>query len=282
MKRKHYIVIALVVVFLLSLLLIYNTFALNLTKDHSSTEAQNASSEKIIFPAGGETLQKGEQYTLEWTPGNGKTQIFLKDTSLETQGESVSIADRVYNIDNAGRYEYTIPQHIPDGTYKFEIGTLTSNTFKISSTSAISYCSPEQLQARLMISPAAGNIYGTFTIQNISLTSCDINGNKLIDVHYPQSVQNISVVPYGSPSLQTVSLSPNQTLYAQLHYPNGPQCSTSTLTTPLTFSYAISPSAAITFANNNGEKSYNANTCKLPTETTTIQVGYLSTQPITR
>lgn len=93
----------------------------------SPTQTQSS----ILFPKGNETLKKGQTYTLKWQKGSGNTQIFLVDTSLESQGESVSIADRIYNVPNSGVYNYTIPTNIPDSTYVFRIGNLTSKPFHI-------------------------------------------------------------------------------------------------------------------------------------------------------
>jgi len=92
----------------------------------------------VTFPAGGETLAQGKTYTLTWNDGGAgtTTQIFLVDTDLQSVGASVSISDRVYGIADTGSYQYTIPKTIPDGTYEFEIGTLTSNTFEISSSTS--------------------------------------------------------------------------------------------------------------------------------------------------
>ncbi len=85
----------------------------------------------VKFPSGGEKLVAGKTYTLKWKGGPNPIQIFLVDTALVTQGESVSIADRVYNIPNTGSYEYTIPTAVQDSTYEFEIGDMRSKTFKI-------------------------------------------------------------------------------------------------------------------------------------------------------
>lgn len=85
----------------------------------------------VIFPKENSKLLKGQTYTLLWTPGSGRTDIFLVDRSLESVGVSVSIADRVYNIENSGQYQYTVPKNIPDGEYKFNIGPLSSPYFEI-------------------------------------------------------------------------------------------------------------------------------------------------------
>src|SRR5581483_8704886 len=62
----------------------------------------------VIFPAGGETLQRGTSYTLKWQGGDKTVTLFLIDTDLSSVGTSVSIVDRVYNVMNTGSYQYTI------------------------------------------------------------------------------------------------------------------------------------------------------------------------------
>lgn len=86
----------------------------------------------ITFPNGGEKLIQGQSYELTWSGGREEiTQIFLIDTSLEDRGVSVSISDRIYGIENAHRYTYTVPLNIPPGTYRFQIGSQKSQAFDI-------------------------------------------------------------------------------------------------------------------------------------------------------
>ncbi len=86
----------------------------------------------ILFPAENTTLIKGKTYTLAWTGTKPSSiAIFLVNKAFEKEGVSVSLADRVYNVPNTGSYRYTVPTNIPEGAYKFEIGTLTSPYFQI-------------------------------------------------------------------------------------------------------------------------------------------------------
>jgi hypothetical protein len=88
--------------------------------------------DSITFPAGGEKLVQGQTYELTWTGGRDKTlHIFLIDPSIEDEGASVSIADRVYGITNKHVYSYTVPEAIKPGTYQFEIGSERSKAFEI-------------------------------------------------------------------------------------------------------------------------------------------------------
>lgn len=86
----------------------------------------------ITFPKGGEKLVQGQSYELTWTGGREEiTHIFLIDTSLEDKGTSVSISDRIYGIENRHKYIYTIPAGMKPGTYRFQIGSKTSEPFDI-------------------------------------------------------------------------------------------------------------------------------------------------------
>lgn len=87
----------------------------------------------ITYPTSADTLSAGETYTLRWTnlDSTAPTQIFLIDTSLEAQGASVSVIDRVDNVPNNGSYSYVVPAVVTPGTYVFAIGTRRSDEFTI-------------------------------------------------------------------------------------------------------------------------------------------------------
>jgi hypothetical protein len=121
------------------LLIIIGVFLLvSRTPQTSETTSTNApaAQEAITFPTGSDTLNAAGTYTLAWNnPSAGTTtQIFLIDTALESQGESVSITDRVYNVPNTGSYAYTVPANVPAGTYVLAIGQLRSEPFHIASS----------------------------------------------------------------------------------------------------------------------------------------------------
>ena len=94
---------------------------------------------RILFPSGEETLLRGGTYTVLWsgtsTEGTATTtQLFLINTALESEGASASISDRVYNIPDSGSFRYTIPTSTATGTYRFMIGKLLSNIFRIATS----------------------------------------------------------------------------------------------------------------------------------------------------
>src|SRR6185437_16959976 len=101
------------------------------------------------------------------------------------------------------------------------------------------FCLPSDLQAEVTTDAAAGNIYGSLTIKNISNKVCQINGDHFIQPTYTAS--NISVTQQGQSGNSTLLLSSGQTVYSRVHYPNGPQCNGTTVTGTIAFHYKISP-----------------------------------------
>ncbi len=95
------------------------------------SDVQKSQPLNILFPKGGEELVKGKSYTFKWTGGDSVITIFLVDSSLQSKGASVSLADRVYGLPNNGSYEYTFPDRIQAGTYKVRIGKKESGYFKV-------------------------------------------------------------------------------------------------------------------------------------------------------
>ncbi len=85
----------------------------------------------ISYPKSGDILHQGKTYIIKWKGGTGSTDIFLINHAYESEGVSISIADRIYNIANSGSYSYKVPTNIPTGEYKFTIGSLNSEYFDI-------------------------------------------------------------------------------------------------------------------------------------------------------
>lgn len=250
----------------------------NLGKNIFSTIPVQTSKE-IIFPKGGETLTSGKIYTLKWTGAPGDvTQIFLKGSSLEAQGESVSLIDRVYDVPNTGSYDYKIPA-TANGKYIFEIGPLVSKSFAISAN-PVTYCNPNNLTATITTEGAAGSVYGTFKITNTSSLACQILGKNYIQVEYDKTkTANLSIAYLGHTQSENFVLQPNQTIYSQFRSPNGPQC-TQVTGTGVSFTYKISAKEIATFMNQ-GLDSLTINTCVSPQENTEIQIWNMSKTPIT-
>lgn len=100
---------------------------------HKTVPTPTPAMTQVTFPIANDILSPGKTYTLKWQ-GGGKSpiSIFLINKDAQKQGVSVSLFDRIYSIPNTGYYNYTVPQNMPNGLYKFEIGDLSSNYFEIS------------------------------------------------------------------------------------------------------------------------------------------------------
>ena len=142
-------------------------------------------------------------------------------------------------------------------------------------TTSENFCNKTDLQALVSFEGAAGNIYGTLTIKNISSTACNIIGNNKIETI--TAPKNISFT-YEGIATTMFTLKPNQTVYGQVHFPNGPQCSGDIITSPISFSYAISNSETITFTTT-GPGNAMITTCTAADEPTEIDLWNLSTTP---
>lgn len=160
--------------------------------------------------------------------------------------------------------------------------TPTPVTVTPNPTVTISYCLPANLQATIDLSPGAGNVYGTFTLKNVSSNTCKISGGEFIGVNYDTTkVKNITVTDIGQTQSQPFILNPNQTIYSQVHYPNGPQCQSGVNQTPVTFTYKISPTSTVVFTSAQNNIPQVVQTCKSDSEMTEVQIWNMSTQPIT-
>lgn len=172
----------------------------------------------------------------------------------------------------------TSPQPSPTSAVTNPISTPSPSI-----TNTTTFCTPQNVQAGLTLSPGAGNVYGTFTLKNISSSTCQIIGGSFISPQYDTStVKNITITDTGQTQSQPFDLAPNQSIYSQVHYPNGPQCQSVGLNqTPVTFSYKISPTDSVSFKTPDGKTQQIVQTCKSPTDMTEIQIWNMSTKPIT-
>lgn len=145
------------------------------------------------------------------------------------------------------------------------------------------YCQAAAVQAVVTLSPGAGNVYGTFTLKNISNNTCQILGNEFITVNYDTSaVKNITVLHVGQTQEQPFTLTPGQELYSQVHFPNGPQCqSVGIHPTPVTFTYKISPTNTVMFSSPSERIAPVVQACSSPADMTEIKIWKMSPTPIT-
>lgn len=253
-------------------------------KSHLGASPTPASNEQsITFPKGGETLTSGKTYTLKWAGGPNPTQIFLINRDLEKEGVSVSLADRIYNIANTGSYDYVIPENIPAGNYKFEIGNIISATFRIESSknsSASDFCKSADIKTTFTPDVGAGNVYATLTLKNVSNNSCKISANRYVSAQF--SATNISTKHQGLTGPSTITLNPNSQAYSQVHYPNGPQCQGPINPQAVVFQYQISTSDSVNFINSKGSKYQTVNACNKDEGTTVLDVWSVFSKPITQ
>ena len=140
------------------------------------------------------------------------------------------------------------------------------------------FCSPQDIEGNLTLQGAAGNIYGDITLKNISNQKCTIEGDKFIAASF--SATNVKILPQGQKGSSTIALRPGQIVYSQIHYPNGPQCSGSTVQTPINFSYEVSPTSIVTFAPTGHLPSTTVPTCTSTNEITQIDVWGISLNPL--
>lgn len=141
-------------------------------------------------------------------------------------------------------------------------------------TATTTYCQAKDLVTLLTSEGAAGSIYGTFTIKNASTKPCTIIGNNKIDAVFTAS--NIFVT-YKGTGPATIQLAPGQTVYAQVHYPNGPQCNGPIKTADISFQYTYAPEKTITFKNNLGNEKQQIAACADTASMTEVTLWPFST-----
>ncbi|CAN5228404.1 hypothetical protein BH09PAT2_BH09PAT2_06860 [soil metagenome] len=158
----------------------------------------------------------------------------------------------------------------------------TSETPTTSKQPDTKYCIPQNLQALLVLDPGAGNSYGTLTLKNISNDTCQIQGGEYISANYDSNIiKNIKVSHTGQNQSTSFLLFPNQMIYSQVHYPNGPQCQSIGLNdVQITFSYQISPNNKVIFKDEHDIAGQMLHICKSPSDMTEIKIWNMATKPI--
>lgn len=114
-------------------------------------------------------------------------------------------------------------------------------------------CKPNQLEAKMTSEGAAGNMYVTVTLKNISQTACNVIGNNQLQIQYPNSVRNFKIEVRKPPTKNLFSVAPGQVIYSLIHYPNGPQCSANASFVNTGVSYAISMKETVSFKPSTGD-----------------------------
>ena len=83
-------------------------------------------------------------------------------------------------------------------------------------------CTPDDLEASLVLEGAAGSTEGTLTVTNTSSTDCRTGPELSVDVLYPNAVQNLTINQ--TRTQETFTLKPEEALVSDIRYPNGAQC----------------------------------------------------------
>jgi len=145
-------------------------------------------------------------------------------------------------------------------------------------TTTESVCAPTDILATIALEAGAGNIYGTLSLQNKSKHSCSINGNDYVIPQY--EAKNITVSRQGTVGEKSILLSAGQTVYSQVHFPNGPQCQGPTVEGTVSFTYPISDSQSVVFSDDSGEVRQPIQLCSSATDNTEVQVWSISNKPV--
>lgn len=131
--------------------------------------------------------------------------------------------------------------------------TSPSPTPTASTSTSDGFCQPSQLASTIDPEVAAGNYYGVIKITNTSDRDCQVVGNNQLEIGYPNSVTNFKTQVKKAPTTELFNLTPNQSIYALIHFPNGPQCSSQAVDVNAMVSYQISPTETVTFQPTQGE-----------------------------
>jgi hypothetical protein len=147
-------------------------------------------------------------------------------------------------------------------------------------------CSAADLSAQVVFEGAAGTIYGTLSIKNISDKTCTIAGNGFPTLNYDEkTVKNLNVIDLGLPSVNHYTLEPGLAVYGRINFPNGPQCSSGIHVVNATLTYGISPDITITFENvlpqgGQNRPEFSITACDANKDITDVKITNLSDQPI--
>lgn len=131
--------------------------------------------------------------------------------------------------------------------------TANTSTNPTSPAAQSTFCTPSQLQATMDEEVAAGNAYVQIMLKNTSSSSCQVIGNNTLSVGYSNSVTNFKTDVKRQPTTPAFTLAPNQTIYALVHFPNGPQCSSEGTDVNSMVSYQINDKDTVSFKPTRGD-----------------------------
>ena len=145
-------------------------------------------------------------------------------------------------------------------------------------TNKTQYCNASDLDAAGVFQGAAGNIYATLSLKNVSKRECQISGDKFLNISY--SAKNLTVKEQDKSGQNTIPLLPGQAVYSQIHYPNGPQCQGPVKMVDITVGYEITPGSTVTFKNQNGVTQQPVASCESISQMTQIDVWSIYNHPV--
>lgn len=143
----------------------------------------------------------------------------------------------------------------------------------------ISQCTNDQLAATIAAQGGAGNIFGTLELTNTGATTCSVVlGNTVIET---TPAKNITVHYQQTAQTQVFVLKPHAKVYSQVHFPNGPQCSSGVTPQPITFLYKADQIAVPFQSTTPQTGTLMIQACTSQTEKTVVDIWPLSQSPIT-
>ena len=111
----------------------------------------------LIFPNGGELLQKGNSYEITWSSefdDSIKIELFYNEDKVETI---------ISSSENIGKYNWDVPNNLLDGTY-FRIKITSLGSENISDLSDGRFIITQPIETSLFTDPKDGQVYKTVKI----------------------------------------------------------------------------------------------------------------------
>lgn len=153
------------------------------------------------------------------------------------------------------------------------IFVVASMLFSMHKGAGVPFCKKQDLSCIGTFDVAAGNAYGTFILKNISMSSCRIIGNNTLLMQYPSAVTNIKITQTTKPTHAVLTLKPNESVQATVHYPNGPQCHSPLEKVDVMFIYEIAPGVVVPFMSNDTTNPFEITSCQARGDITFVRIS---------
>ena len=143
-------------------------------------------------------------------------------------------------------------------------------------------CDAGDLSGALSLQGALGNVYGQVTLTNASGSPCIISAKDFVQASYNSSkIKNITIAPQDVSTSGAYLLTPGKAAYAQVHYPNGPQCSSKLDMEDISFYYQLPNGKKVMFKDSDKKVDFTIPVCDSSSEITEIDVTNFSDTPVT-